>query len=129
MGLTTPPSWEPARGARGRPGPVRLPSGGRAGPAPRWPLSVPPTPAERKAWRDLWRSPQAVAWERQGCRRVVARYCLVMVEAEQPSASAQARAEARQLEERLGLTPVALRMLLWTIEPAEVVPLVSVAAP
>lgn len=52
-----------------------------------------------------------------------------MVEAEQREAKAQARAEARQLEDRLGLTPVALRMLLWTIEPGEVVPLVGAVAP
>lgn len=92
---------------------------------PRWPLGTPATPAERKAWRELWRTPQALVWERQGIVRVVARFCRVMVEAEQRGAKAAALAEARQLEDRLGLTPMALRFLLWTIEDAEIVPLTT----
>jgi hypothetical protein len=38
-----------------------------------------------------------------------------MVEAEQRDAPAKALAEARQFEDRLGLTPKAMRLLLWEI--------------
>jgi hypothetical protein len=78
------------------------------------------TAAEREAWSQLWRTPQAVAWERLGWTRTVARYCRVMVESEKRDAPAKALMEARQLEDRLGLTPKAMRMLLWEIVADEV---------
>jgi hypothetical protein len=65
-------------------------------------------------WRDLWRTPQAVAWEDLGWTRVVARYAVVLLAAERLEAGPLA--EARQLEDRLGLTPKAMRLLLWTID-------------
>lgn len=115
MAMTVPPNPNSARGMRGRVGPQKLPKGGRTGAAPRWPLSVPATDEEKKAWRDLWRTPQAVIWEQQEWTRFVARYCRIMVEAEQPNAKYQVRAEARQMEDKLGLTPKAMRMLMWEV--------------
>jgi predicted ArsR family transcriptional regulator len=43
-----------------------------------------------------------------------------MVAAERRTAEPTDRAEARQLEDRLGLTPKAMRMLLWEVVADEV---------
>ena len=89
-----------------------LPAGGRQGDVPAWPLEL-VNAAEMKIWHELWATPQAVAWERHGWIRVVARYCRVAVVAE--GLDKDALSEARQLEDRLGLTPKAMRMLMWQI--------------
>jgi hypothetical protein len=114
-----PPKFEPAR-RNARTGPLKLPAEGRRGDLPAWPLPGRTTAAERQAWSDLWRTPQAVAWERLGWTRTVARYCRLMVEAERRNAPAKALAEARQFEDRLGLTPKSMRLLLWEIASDEV---------
>ena len=54
--------------------------------------------------------------ERLGWTRVVARYARVTVEAEMPDASASILAEVRQLEDRLGLSPMAMRRLMWKVD-------------
>ena len=112
------PSRDPVR-RNARTGPLKLPAEGRNGPTPPWPLGV-PSDAEEAAWDELWHTPHAVAWERLGWTRTVARYCRVMLEAEQRDAPAKALAEARQFEDKLGLTPKAMRMLLWEISADEV---------
>jgi hypothetical protein len=112
-----PPKIDPVR-RNARAGLLRLPSEGRAGAPPAWPLSDQPTDDERVIWADLWATPQAVAWERLGWTRVVARYCRVVLAAE--ILDRDAMAEARQLEDRLGLTPKAMRLLLWEIVSDEV---------
>ena len=61
-----------------------------------------------------------MAWERLGWTRTVGRYCRVMVAAEQKDASAQLLAQATALEDRLGLTPKAMRLLLWEVVADEV---------
>lgn len=100
-----------------RVGTMKLPAEGRQGPAPKWPLSG----RAPKVWAELWATPQAVAWERLGWTRVVARYCRILLAAERPIPTASAAmSEARQLEDRLGLTPKAMRMLLWEITVDEV---------
>ena len=80
-----------------------------------------------KVWRELWALPQASAWECLFMHRVVARYAAKLTEAEQPHSSSAILAEVRQLEDRLGLSPMALLRLRWVIsdpaatdEPAEV---------
>lgn len=120
MATTVPPNPNSVRGMRGRVGPQKLPKGGRQGPPPRWPLSVPMDDQEKKAWRDLWHTPQAVIWEQQEWTRFVARYCRIMVEAEQPKAKYQTRAEARQMEDKLGLTPKSMKLLMWEVVEDEV---------
>lgn len=117
--MANPPKMDPARGARGR-GVLVLPAEGRKGVAPRWPLDdVVPLPEERKLWRDLWHTPQAVEWDRLGWTRVVARYVRCTLAAER-TLEPTTLSEARQLEDRLGLTPKAMRLLLWTISVDEV---------
>jgi hypothetical protein len=66
-------------------------------------------------WLDLWRTPQSVAWEAFGWTRVVARYAKLLVNAEKSNATAALLAEVRQLEDRLGLSPMAMRRLQWEI--------------
>jgi len=102
-----------------RVGPVMLPAEGRSGPAPAWPLPNPASPEEVTAWDQLWSTPQAVAWEKLGWTRTVARYCRIMVEAEMPGAKSDTRNSATSMEDRLGLTPKAMRLLLWAITEDE----------
>lgn len=100
-----------------RSGLVKLPAEGRRGDPPKWPLDGRQSAAERRLWAQLWATPQAVVWERLGWTRTVARYCRVLLVAEE--LAKDALAEARQLEDRLGLTPKAMRMLLWEIATDE----------
>lgn len=97
-----------------------LPSEGRKGKAPKWPLPGRQLPGEADVWRALWSTPQAVAWEHLGWVRTVARYCRVLVEAETPGAKPLVLAEARQLEDRLGLSPMAMLRLQWEVATDDV---------
>lgn len=104
-------------------GVVRLPAEGRKGKPPPWPLLAPArsqevSAAERALWLMLWSSPQAVAWERLGVEREVAMYCRWSVIAE--SGDNRAASEARLQADRLGLTPMSLRRLMWEITADEV---------
>ena len=112
-----PPSENPVR-RNARVGPLVLPAEGRRGLAPNWPLAGGASSAEATLWAELWATPQAVAWEQHGWTRVVARYVRCALAAE--DLEKNALAEARQLEDRLGLTPKAMRLLLWTVAPDEV---------
>lgn len=114
-----PPSLDPAR-RNARVGPLVLPAEGRKGKPPKWPLdrSSEFDAAEQALWEELWATPQAVQWERLGWVRVVARYARVVLGAER--LDKDCLSEARQLEDRLGLTPKSMRLLLWTIASDEV---------
>lgn len=94
---------------------MKLPRSGRPGKAPAWPLDDKPTTSESKAWQQLWKLPQAVAWERLESTRAVARYVVVLVESEKRGAPAALLSEVRQMEDRLGLSPMALLRLRWSI--------------
>jgi hypothetical protein len=102
-----------------RPDWVRLPSEGRTAPAPKWPLGK-PTAAEAAVWKELWSLPQALMWEKFRWWRTVARYVRILQRAEVLDASRDAMSEARQLEEHLGLTPKAMKALLWVVVDDEV---------
>lgn len=109
------PKFDPAHRAA-KVGPVRLPAAGRQGDPPAWPLED-AGEAELAVWEQVWACPQAVAWELLGAgtARLVARYCRLLVRAEQPDVSASMLAQVTALEDRLGLTPKAMRLMLWTI--------------
>lgn len=123
------PAPKPADQRRRRNAPlantVKLPAEGRTGDAPEWPLPWQRV-VEAKIWADLWATPQAAAWERMGTAtvRVVARYVRLLSLVEGP-ADDEDRAprtsatlllgEVRQLEDRLGLTPMAMLRLRWEI--------------
>ncbi|MFB6873751.1 hypothetical protein [Streptomyces sp. NPDC056323] len=107
---------------------TQLPAEGRKGPTPAWPLPGLPDDdeglfailEEREAelWDELWSTPQAVAWERLRWLRTVARYVRFEVRAE--TGDLKAGAEARLLEDRLGLSPQAMLRLRWEVAPDEV---------
>lgn len=121
-GMGPPPKPE---GQQRRPGrgltsqTTRLPAEGRKGATPDWPLGK-PTVRERALWTRLWTTPQAVAWERLGWVDVVARYARQLVVAERRNPPVTVLSEVRQLEDRLGLTPLAMLRLRWEIAPDEV---------
>lgn len=73
---------------------------------------------ESQMWTELWATPQAVAWERLGWHRIVAQFVRWQIRAEQ--CDKDAAQEARQLSDRLGLTPMALLRLRWEISEDEV---------
>ena len=60
-------------------------------------------------------------WASMHIERVIARYVMVTCLAEETQ-QAGLLAEVRQLEDRLGLTPVSLRKLQWKIEHQDVLP-------
>lgn len=97
---------------------TQLPASGRQGEPPPWPLGR-QSKRERELWERLWRTPQAVAWERLGWTDVVARYARMEVVAEQRDAPVTALGEVRQMEDRLGLSPMALLRLRWEIVDEE----------
>jgi len=117
MGQVAPPKSDAIR-RNARTGPRILPREGRVGSPPPWPLPDRATPREAALWKQLWATPHAAAWEHLGWTRVVGRYVRVLLGAEELNTACMA--EARQLEDRLGLTPKAMRMLLWEIATDEV---------
>ena len=104
-----------ARRRNKRPDWLSLPADGYDGNIPTWPLSSEISFAEEELWRSLWRTPQAAAWAEGGFERVVARYVMVtcLVELE-PNAALLS--EVRQMEDRLGLSPMAMKRLQWEVE-------------
>lgn len=116
--MPQPPKLHPRR-RNARVGPLTLPASGRPGDTPKWPLAGKPSPIEAQAWKQLWATPQAVAWENLDWFRTVARYCRAMIAAEQPGASAGLLGQVLNLEMHLGLTPKAMKLLLWQIGEVE----------
>jgi hypothetical protein len=114
-----PPTRNPRR-RNARPDWRRLPAGGRGGEPPEWPMGR-PTKAVLGLWAQLWATPQAVAWADLGWLRTVARYTKLVLASERPKAPGYLLAEVRQLEDRLGLNPMAMRRLMWEIvaDPAD----------
>ena len=68
---------------------------------------------EQEIWSELWALPQAVAWEHFRWTRQVAIYARVQAKAE--AGNQAALHESRMLADRLGLTPLAMASLKWTI--------------
>jgi hypothetical protein len=73
---------------------------------------------EVELWRELWKTPQAVMWSRLSWTREVAQYVRWKSRAE--AGDLDAAKEARQLADRLGLTPLSLLRLRWEIATDEV---------
>lgn len=96
-------------------GSLKLPRSGRRAPSPPWPLDIKATKPQLRLWNQLWVTPQAIAWENLGWQRTVARYAVICIVSER-TVSAPHLAETRQLEDRLGLSPMAMRRLGWEIE-------------
>jgi len=104
------------------PGTIPLPAEGYGGPIPRFPLRD-PIADELTRWNEVWRKPQAAMWAKMDIIEVVARYVrtAVLVETGVLNVAGAAMAsEARQLEDRLGLSPMSLLRLRWEITEDEV---------
>lgn len=83
--------------------------------------------AERALWRELWRTPMAAAWERGRYTREVAQYVRWKVHGE--NGNIDAAKEARQLGDRLGLTPLSLLRLRWEVAADELAQARAVRTP
>ena len=118
--MPTTPKHNPAR-RNASVGVRRLPAAGRSGPVPSWPLTR-PLKRELDTWASLWTMPQAVVWEEQRLDRSVARYVRALVAAEERGAPATLHAQVTAMEDRLGLTPKAMRLLLWVVDDDEDLP-------
>ena len=110
-----------------RDGWTTLPAEGRTGEPPTWPLDDLPLDGEAdvdyrgrelKVWRDIWATPQAVAWERLGWTHDVALYVRLLVIGER--GDVKALSESRQWSDRLGLNPAAMLRNRWRVASDEV---------
>ena len=103
-----------------------LPASGRVGETPKWPLVAPQmgdltevvSIREAEVWESIWRTPQAVAWERLGWNHEVALYVRTLVVAE--LGDLKATTEARQWSDRLGLNPTSMLKNRWRVRSDEV---------
>lgn len=73
---------------------------------------------EKQIWTELWRTPQSTMWEQLRWTREVAQYVRWKVKAE--LGDLDASKEARQLADRLGLSPLAMLRLRWAVAADEV---------
>lgn len=118
----------PKGGARARSGPppdpnsltqtdgewITLPSAGRTGDVPEWPLAE-ATSRELELWAHEWTRPQSVMWERHGQEVEVAMYVRTLVKAEKHDAPVNARTLLRQQQEALGLSMPGMLRNRWRI--------------
>ncbi|MEO3811346.1 hypothetical protein ABGB17_20320 [Sphaerisporangium sp. B11E5] len=84
---------------------------------------------ERALWADLWGSPQASQWD-ESYASIVGLYVALVVGLFSGEGKAWQASEARQLADRLGLTPAGLVMCGWRFPdgvPAPVTPLRGLA--
>lgn len=74
---------------------------------------------ELELWKELWKTPQAVAWEREPYRLpTIAKYCRIMASTEvEPDASAALLSRERELRQECGLSPDGLKANGWAIAP------------
>lgn len=84
-----------------------LPNEGRTSRTPDWPA---PTQTDREAelWTEMWATPQALIWERDGLRHYVAMFVRLLAEAEVEKASAENRKTVRMMYADLYLTSDAM---------------------
>lgn len=121
--------------ANDRDGWTLLPAGGRTADAPPFPLLSHAgqqtdldehvnvgalDERELAVWRDVWRTPQACAWDRLGWTSEVALYVRLMVGAEH--GDLKMAGEARQWSDRLGLNPAAMLRNRWRVVEDELGP-------
>jgi len=100
-----------------------LPSEGYTGPIPVWPYEE-QSAAELRRWSWVWRTPAAAEFVRMNIEPVVARYVRLSLAADLMISGSGGKAsvaqtnlvaEARQLEDKLGLNPSAMLRLNWEI--------------
>lgn len=74
---------------------------------------------ELQVWDQLWKTPQALAWEREPWRwPTIAKYARITVSTEsKPDASAALLSRERELRNECGLSPDGLKQNGWVIAP------------
>ena len=95
-----------------------LPANGRPGDAPLWPF-LDQSDREVTVWVNLWRKPQAVAWELNGLHDQVALYVRRWCEAEIADSATALSTLVRQMGDALGLTMPGMHSLRWKIAADE----------
>lgn len=109
-----------------------LPADGRKGRLPTWPLEE-QSPREKKLWREMWKLPQAIAWEEMRQHWAVGLLVRMRVRAESDGSSAALLMELRQHEDSLGLTTPGMLRNRWKLSvpmtAVETVPRATAAAP
>lgn len=91
-----------------------LPTEGRDGPEPAFPLAD-PSRRELEIWGRLWETPQATMWEQLHQDFEVACYVRLLVSAEKPRSSAIIWSQVKQFAESLGLSVSGMQRNKWTI--------------
>ena len=91
-----------------------LPAEGRTGRPPRWPLEG-QSPREKTLWRELWKRPQAIMWERLDQRYEVALFARNLARAETPMASVELQKVVRQYLDSLGLSVAGMLRNRWRL--------------
>lgn len=94
---------------------ISLPSEGREGQAPGWPLKD-QTDREAELWEKFWALPQAVMWEQNHQELEVAMHCRSFAAAELMNAPANTRTLVRQQQEALGISLPGLHRNHWKID-------------
>lgn len=97
-----------------------LPSAGFGGEIPEWPLgpsllvqTLGTGERELDLWAEIWRTPQAEAWNRNGWDRDVALYVRFFTIGE--TGRLDEAKEARMWSDRLGLNPAAMLKNRWRV--------------
>lgn len=112
-----PPKPDSQRRRRNRPGFewTELPAEGRKGRPPKLPPIRAWSDETKRWWRELWKTPQATAWDQQG-RSAVPMAILYQDMQDRPADSKPLLAEMRAHQDRHGLSPKALLALRWRVE-------------
>lgn len=74
---------------------------------------------ELEVWCEAWRTPQAIAWERESWRwPIVAEYCRLKTIIERdPGANATLVGQLHRFRDQIGLTPAGMKENGWAIAP------------
>src|SRR5699024_5223015 len=94
---------------------VSIPAAAHQQPAPACPLDNEPARAELDMSNSLWTTPHANMWAQMHIEHVITRYVPIPCLAKQTQ-QAGLLTEVRQMEDRLGLTPLSQQKLQWKIE-------------
>lgn len=116
--MAGPPPKNPSERRRrnATPGFEQLDPNGRVARIPDWPFP-PATREELNKWAQLWRLPQSVKWDEMNSHDMVALYVRSLMAALKDVTDTKLMNEVRQLDNKLGISPLAMRNMRWEIAP------------
>lgn len=107
------------RRRRNKPEPkVTLPPGDSGREVPPLPFLDEASDFTKRWWETVWRSPMAAMWDPSDAL-VLARMAQLVQQVSLGDGSPQVLSEIRQLEDRMGLSPLARRRIGWELPPEE----------